>query len=140
MANVLILATMNTKGQEVLYLRDRLKSLGASCSIMDLSMQYGDPGMSFDIPATQVAEAGGRTFETVARSRDMTGNMLTMSTGAAVLARALVKKGIIDAVIAVGGCTGTLMITDVMQSLPFGLPKVMISSAAAQPGLASQFL
>ncbi len=46
----------------------------------------------------------------------------------------------VSGIIGIGGCTGTLMITEVLQTLPFGLPKVMVSLAAAQPGLSNQFL
>ena len=39
-----------------------------------------------------------------------------------------------------GGATGTLMVTEVMRSLPFGFPKLMISSAAALPGLSTRYI
>ncbi len=140
MTNILLVATMDTKGQEALYLRDRLAELGAEPRIMDLSMRRGDADAVFDIPAASVAEAGGSTLEAVAGSRDMTANMAVMDRGAALLARTLVDERGVDAVIGVGGCTGALLVSTIMQALPFGLPKVMISSAAAQPGLANQFL
>jgi uncharacterized protein (UPF0261 family) len=138
--SLLLLATMDTKGPEVLYLRDRLKDLGAVPLLMDLSMKHGDPGVKCDVPCRDVAEAGGSTMEAVAGSKDMAANMGVMTLGAASIARKLVDEGKAQAVIAVGGCTGTLMITEVFQGLPFGLPKVMVSSAAAQPGLSTQFM
>lgn len=136
----LLLATMDTKGPEVLYLRDRLRDLGGRPLLMDLSMGHGDPILSCDVPSDEVAEAGGSTLEAVAGSKDMTANMGIMTSGASSAARRLVNEGRVQGVIGVGGCTGTLMITAVFQGLPFGLPKVMVSSAAAQPGLSNQFL
>jgi uncharacterized protein (UPF0261 family) len=52
----------------------------------------------------------------------------------------MVDEGMVSGVIGIGGCTGSLMITAVLQSLPFGLPKLVVSSAASQPGLSNQFL
>jgi uncharacterized protein (UPF0261 family) len=66
--------------------------------------------------------------------------MKCMVNGAISIARKLVNDGKVSGVLGIGGCTGTLMITKVLQSLPFGLPKVMVSSAASQPGLSNQFL
>ncbi len=139
MTNILLLATIDTKGQEAFYLRDTIKSLGARPAVMDISMRQPDGAYPVDITAAHVAEAGGSGLEVVARSRDMTANMRIMSDGARALVHQMVVEGSIDAVIGIGGCTGTLVITAALQSLPFGLPKVMVSSAAAQPGLANQF-
>jgi uncharacterized protein (UPF0261 family) len=66
--------------------------------------------------------------------------MKCMVNGAISIARKLVNDGKVSGVLGIGGCTGTLMITKVLQGLPFGLPKVMVSSAASQPGLSNQFL
>ncbi len=137
---ILLLATMDTKGSEALYLRDTLKGLGAKPLIIDLSTRYGDPALRSEIPAEDVAEAGGSSLEIVSGSRDMAANMETVVNGAASIARRLVNEGKAGGVIGIGGYTGTLMVTAVLQSLPFGLPKVMVSSAAALPGLSNQFL
>jgi uncharacterized protein (UPF0261 family) len=131
---------MDTKGPEVLYLRDRLRDIGVIPLLMDLSTRHGDPSLSPDVTSAEVAEAGGSTLQRVAGARDMTANMEIMVNGATAIARRLVEEGKIQGIIGIGGCTGTLMITAVLQGLPFGLPKVMISSAAAQPGLSNQFL
>ena len=131
---------MDTKGSEALYLRDILKSLKWDTLLMDLSMRYGDRAAESGISATLVAEAGGCSLDELSRSRNMTTNMKCMVNGAISIARKLVNDGKISGVLGIGGCTGTLMITKVLQGLPFGLPKVMVSSAAAQPGLSNQFL
>jgi uncharacterized protein (UPF0261 family) len=67
-------------------------------------------------------------------------NMEIMAAGAAKIALGLVKEGKIRGVIGIGGYSGSFMITAVMQALFFGLPKLMVSSAAALPGLSNQFL
>ena len=59
---LLLLATMDTKGPEALYLRDTLRGLGAAPLLMDLSMRYGDPALHPEISAGDVAEAGGAAW------------------------------------------------------------------------------
>lgn len=138
--SILILATMDTKGTEALYLGDIFKNLGVTPLLMDLSMRNGDRISEAHITAREVAEAGGCRLEDVSRSRDMAANMNYMVHGAVSITQRLVKQGKVSGIIGIGGCTGTLMITEVLQTLPFGFPKVMVSSAAAQPGLSNQFL
>jgi uncharacterized protein (UPF0261 family) len=140
MPNLLIIATMDTKGEEALYLRDLLKKLNGEPLLMDLSMRYGDRPIESEISATEVAKAGGCSLEQLSHSKDMTTNMKCMVNGAITIAQKLVNDGKLSGVLGIGGCTGTLMITKILQSLPFGIPKVMISPAAAQPGLSNQFL
>ena len=131
---------MDTKGEEALYLRDLLKKLNGKPLLMDLSMRYGDRPIESEISATEVAKAGGCSLDELSRSKDMTTNMKCMVNGAITIARKLVNDGKLSGVLGIGGCTGTLMITKILQSLPFGIPKVMVSPAAAQPGLSNQFL
>ena len=137
---VLIIATMDTKEQETLYLRDILKNLSVKPLLMDLSMRNGDHISESDISAKEAAKSGGCSLEELSMSRDMAANMKCMISGAINITQRLVHEGRLSGIIGIGGCTGTLMITEVLQHLPLGLPKVMVSSAAAQPGLSNQFL
>jgi uncharacterized protein (UPF0261 family) len=137
---VLILATLDTKGPEALYLCDTLRDLGEEPLLMDLSMRYGDQMPRSIISAEEVAEAGGSRLDVLSASREMGTNMDVMVSGATRIARTLVREGKVRGVIGIGGYTGTFMITAVMQALPFGIPKIMVSSAAALPGLSNQFL
>ncbi|MCK5164775.1 MAG: Tm-1-like ATP-binding domain-containing protein, partial [Desulfobacula sp.] len=60
--------------------------------------------------------------------------------GASKIAKDLYDAGKIDGIMALGGSTGSLMATDVMRALPFGIPKLMISSTAALPGLSTKYI
>ena len=137
---VLILATLDTKGPEALYLYDTLRDLGEEPLLMDLSMRYGDQVEQSGISAEEVAQTGGSSLKVLSESREMGTNMEVMISGATRIARTLVEEGKVRGVIGIGGYSGTFMITAVMQALPFGLAKIMVSSAAALPGLSNQFL
>ena len=136
---VLIISTLDTKGAETRYLRDKIASLGLKPLLMDISMRGGE-GEAPDISAAQIAVAGGSTFEAICESRDRSSITNIMMAGASRLAVDLLGDENLDAVIALGGSTGSLMATTVMRALPFGIPKVMISSTAALPGLSTRYI
>lgn len=137
---ILILAALDTKGVEARYLRDVLMERGAETLLMDLSMRLVEGDSGADIPAEDVARSGGGTLGHISDSKQMAVNMEIMISGALKRAYGMVKDGRVHGVMAIGGYTGTYMATAVMQGLPFGLPKVMVSSAAALPGLCNRFL
>lgn len=140
MKRILILAAMDTKGPEAMYLRERLQHPGMEPLLLDLSMRSADGALKGDISAEEVAKAGGGSLKVLGDSKDMAANMGIMVSGAVSILQRMVREGEIQGVIGVGGYTGTFVVTAVMQSLPFGLPKVMVSSAAALPGLCNQFI
>mgnify|MGYP001819521130 FL=1 len=137
--SVLVISTLDTKGQETLYLKDKLKTIGLAPILMDISGRGSDIA-GIDIHAARVAEAGGGAFEEMKSSRDRTRITNIMMTGGSRLAANLGAEGKLDGVIALGGSTGSLMGTEIMRSLPFGIPKVMISSTAALPGLSTRYI
>ena len=137
--SILIISTLDTKGEETFYLKDKIDSLGIHSLIMDLSMR-GSETSPAEITPAMVASAGGSSLKEVGSSRERA--MITGVTiaGASKLAEEYFAEGKIDGVISIGGSTGTLMATEVMRSLPFGVPKVAISSTAALPGLSTRYI
>ncbi|MGB5747087.1 MAG: Tm-1-like ATP-binding domain-containing protein [Desulfobacterales bacterium] len=137
--SVLVISTLDTKGQETLYLKDKLSAIGLAPLVMDISGRGSDIS-GIDIPAARVAEAGGADFEEMKSSRDRTRITNIMMAGGSRLAADLLAGNKLDGVIALGGSTGSLMGSEIMRSLPFGIPKVMISSTAALPGLSTRYI
>lgn len=136
---VLIISTLDTKGVETLYLRDKIESLKIKPLLMDISMR-GKGASPADITPAQVAEAGGSSLEEIHSSRERSKITNITIKGASKIAGDLFAQGKLDGVIAMGGSTGSLMATEVMRSLPFGVPKLMISSTAALPGLSTRYI
>jgi uncharacterized protein (UPF0261 family) len=139
MKTICIISTLDTKGKETFYLRDKIRQLGKNPFILDISMRLAD-GISADISPQKVAEAGGSTFEEILTSHERAKITAIMTKGAATLALNMWKEGKLDGIIGIGGSTGSLMATDVMRALPFGVPKVMISSTAALPGMSTRYI
>jgi uncharacterized protein (UPF0261 family) len=136
---VLVISTLDTKGAETRYLRDRLEAAGLAPLVMDLSMG-GEAAWPADVPAARVAEAGGGALAEVRSSRDRTRVTDLFIAGASRIAGEMQAEGRIAGVIGIGGSTGSLMATEVMRTLPFGVPKLMVSSTAALPGLATRYI
>jgi uncharacterized protein (UPF0261 family) len=137
--SVLVISTLDTKGQETLYLKDKLSALGLIPILMDISGRGSDIA-AIDIPAHRVAEAGGGSFEEIQASRDRTRVTNIMMAGGSRIARDLLQDGKLNGVIGMGGSTGSLMASEIMRSLPFGVPKIIISSTAALPGLSTRYI
>ncbi len=138
-AEILLISTLDTKAQETLYLRDKIQEGGARVQLMDLSMGK-DPGQACEIPPAQVAEAAGWTIDDIRASRERAKITGAMISGAVKIAAQRFAKGQLQAVVGLGGSTGSLMASEVMRALPFGLPKLMVSSTAALPGLATRYI
>jgi uncharacterized protein (UPF0261 family) len=137
--SILVLATLDTKGIEAFYLRDKIAELGNKPVVLDISLRgKGETGA--DISPQEVAEAGGSSLKEIHESGDRVAITAAMTRGAIQIAKQLVEAGKIHGVIGIGGSTGSLMATDVMRALPFGIPKLMISSTAALPGMSTRYI
>jgi uncharacterized protein (UPF0261 family) len=137
--SVLLISTLDTKRDAAIYLKNKIEETGERCLLMDISMgkhNFNDA----DISAGKVAEAGGSTIEEINNSRERAKITQIMTNGITKIAKEHYLKKEINAVVGIGGSTGTLMISDSMQKLPFGLPKLIISSTAALPGLATRYI
>ncbi len=137
--SILVISTLDTKGAETLYLKKKIETLGFSAILMDLSMGADGEHLA-EISNAQVAVAGGSSIAEIMQSRERSRITKIMTSGASKLAKRYHGDGRIDGVIAMGGSTGTLMASEVMRALPFGVPKAVISSTAALPGLSTRYI
>jgi uncharacterized protein (UPF0261 family) len=133
--SILFIATLDTKREAAQYLKEQI----SDCILMDISMGKHDY-TDADISAEEVAKTGGSSIEEINNSRERAKITQIMTNGALKIAKDLYERGEINGIIGVGGSTGTLMISDVMKGLPFGVPKIIISSTAALPGLATKYI
>ncbi|MEW6112206.1 MAG: Tm-1-like ATP-binding domain-containing protein [Thermodesulfobacteriota bacterium] len=135
---IVLISTLDTKGPETLYLRESIRQRGGSPLVLDMSMSGDTTGA--DISPADVALAAGTNIEEIRQSRERKQITRKMIQGAIKLTRDLLDSGRLAGVIGLGGSTGSLMATDVMRALPFGVPKLMVSSTAALPGLSTRYL
>ncbi len=137
--SVLIISTLDTKREETRYLKYKFKEIDVLPLLMDLSMR-GKEASRAELTPSDVATAGGSSIEEINKSTERSTITNIIIEGAIKIAKDLYEAGKISGVMALGGSTGSLMATDVMRALPFGIPKLMISSTAALPGLSTKYI
>jgi uncharacterized protein (UPF0261 family) len=130
MATVVLLGTLDTKGTEYAFVRDRLAAAGVSTLVIDTSV-LGEPAFRPDVPAADVAAAAGADLAALARRRDRGEAVGTMAEGAATVLAKLYCEGKVDGVLALGGTGGTSVAARAFRELPLGVPKVIVSTAAS---------
>ena len=127
---VLLIITLDTKEQEAQFIRSCLEENGVDVQHLDASIRRKVEGGA-EIGPEQVAAAAGTTIEQVRALGHEGKCQAVMIEGAIKCAQDLYRDGALSGVIGVGGSMGTSLATAVMRSLPFGLPKVMISTMAS---------
>ena len=112
--DILLLATLDTKGEEARYLVGCLAVKELSCKLIDLRLQPESTENSRLLPEQKLKAM--KTASRTARSR----LDLELARGA-------------RAIVGIGGGTGTRIIVDALSSTPFGFPKVLVSTLASDP-------
>jgi uncharacterized protein (UPF0261 family) len=128
--NIVLIGTLDTKSDEIGFVRDLLHSYGATTTVIDSGV-LGTPTLEADIPRAQVAEAAGHTLEYVQNTGSRGDAIVLMQQGLRVLSRRLFDAGSVDGVLCLGGAEGGLMGAAAMQVLPVGVPKVIVSPSAS---------
>src|SRR3974390_1262343 len=127
---IIILATLDTKGREADFLAEQISRLGHQPLIVDSGL-VGTPGAVAQITREEVAAAGGVQLADLLKKPDRAIDAPAMGAGAPRLITALVEQGRVQGIVSVGGTQGTTLSTKVMRALPYGFPKVMVSTMAS---------
>jgi uncharacterized protein (UPF0261 family) len=128
--SVVIIGTLDTKGEEIGFARDVIEEQGLSTHVVDAGV-VGDPAFEPDTSHERVAEAAGTTIEALREAGDRGEAVEAMGEGAAAVVRDLYESGELEAVLSLGGSGGTSIATTAMRALPYGVPKVMVSTMAS---------
>jgi uncharacterized protein (UPF0261 family) len=127
---VVLLGTLDTKGAEYQYLRERVELAGVRVLLVDVGT-LEPPGAEPDITRQEVAAAAGVDLEALTAARDRGRAVSEMANAAAVMVRRLFDEGRCDGILAAGGSGNTAIATKAMRALPVGVPKLMVSTMAA---------
>jgi uncharacterized protein (UPF0261 family) len=126
---VLVIGTLDTKGAEVAFVRDRLRAAGVATLILDAGV-LGEPSFQADLPREELFRAAGTSLADLRRKNDRGEAVTRAADGAARVATRLRHEGKLDGVLGLGGSAGTTIATAAMRALPYGLPKLMVSTLA----------
>ena len=136
MIRIAVMGAFDTKGVELGYLRDRIAEFGVQTVTIDIGVG-GDPQLQPDVSAASCLQLIGMDIGAVHRMGR--NEAIQAMTAAAIEA---VKRGLteekMDGIITICGGTGSSVCNAVYDSLPFGFPKVMLSSLPPLMGSAER--
>ena len=127
---IAVLATLDTKGLESNYLREQIEKLGESTLLIDMGV-IGEAETRTDIDRRELAAAGGTPLEDLLKNPIRQDAAPVMVDGAIRIITRLIDEGQIHAIICLGGTQGTTNGGKVLQTLPYGFPKIMVSTMAS---------
>ncbi len=128
--SVVVVGTLDTKGEEIAFARDVIQAQGVAVHVVDVGVM-GGPGFDPDTSASEVAEAAGTTLDALREAGDRGAAIEAMGEGAVEVVTQLHEEGALDAVLGLGGSGNTSIATTAMRALPVGVPKVMVSTMAS---------
>lgn len=130
MKTIAILATLDTKAAEADFMRSEIEALGGEAMLIDIGV-IGEPGVVADVSREEIIEAGGGSLAELLEDPSRAKASPFVIAGATKTMLKLQESGAIDAVVTLGGTQGTSTCAPVLQALPYGFPKVMLSTAAS---------
>jgi len=129
--HIAVLATLDTKGPEAGYLRDRLLAHGLSPLVIDCGI-LGEPlEITPDVSSDQVARHSGGSLAELRDAGTRGRAVNSMRRMLADYVEHLHATGEIDAAIGIGGAEGAVMTASAMMRLPVGVPKIVVSPIAS---------
>ncbi len=125
-AAVYAVGTMDTKGEELAYVKECLRSVGIEVKMVDVGTQL-PPTITPDITRDEVTAESGLVSQHSDRGQAVAAMGFALQEFLATQCAA----GRVSGVIGIGGSGGTSIVTRAMRALPIGLPKVMVSTVAS---------
>jgi uncharacterized protein (UPF0261 family) len=128
---IALIGTLDTKGAEIAYVRDRLRALDTQPLVVDSGILGEPDGCVADVSRAEVAAAGGHELAAVqgAGSRGAAVQLMLEGVRAVVLREYAAER--IAGVLCLGGAEGALLGAAAMHALPVGVPKLIVSPAAS---------
>ncbi len=129
-SKVMVLAALDTKGDEARFIRETLEMLGDEVLLVDIGV-LGNTVVTADISRDEVLAKGGNSRAALLAHGARSSVVDALISGAEGLTCELWKAGTLGGVLAIGGSGGTSIGTAAMRQLPLGVPKVMVSTIAS---------
>ncbi len=125
-AAIAVLGTFDSKGEEHLFLKERVQARGFRAIAVHVGTKGPSPfPADYDLYTDVV-------LGLPAGERDRDRSIQAVLEAGVKLLRDLHARGEISGVVSAGGGTGTHLSTGIMRALPVGAPKVMVSTVASR--------
>ncbi|HSI79206.1 MAG TPA: Tm-1-like ATP-binding domain-containing protein [Solirubrobacterales bacterium] len=129
---IVAIGTLDTKGAEIAYVRDRIEALGGRPVVIDTGI-LGEPRCPADVTREDVARAAGYKLGEVQAAGSRGAAVELMQGGLASILAEMHAAGELDGALCLGGAEGALIGAAGMQALPVGVPKLIVSPSASGP-------
>jgi uncharacterized protein (UPF0261 family) len=139
---IAIVGMLDEREQVLRMIKDQIEKRGHKVILIDITIGTGAiaPALKADVTSDEIARLAGGSLEDIkkmlAKERDKVTSMMAEGLSKKVLQ--LHKAGDLKGIIAIAGMTGTFLSLTAMKALPFGVPKLLISSVAAMPAYANR--
>lgn len=127
---VVIAATLDTKSVEIGHVVGEFERNGIATLVIDCGV-LGEPGMSPAISREAVARSGGADIASLRAANDRAAAMRVMAAGLKVEVARLVATGAVAGFYGIGGGTNAAFAAAAFEVIPFGIPKMLVSTIAA---------
>ena len=128
---IVVIGTLDTKGQEIEYVRNRIRAMGCEAIVIDSGI-LGEPiGIVADVPRAEVAAAAGYNIDQVRAAGSRGRAVEMMREGVRAVCLRLLAQGRLQGALCLGGAEGALLGAYAMHALPLGIPKVIVSPSAS---------
>ncbi|WP_315167482.1 Tm-1-like ATP-binding domain-containing protein [Metaclostridioides mangenotii] len=129
MKTIAIAGTFDSKGQEYLFIKETIDSLGlktltVNCGVFEIEFKP-------DISNEEVAKEVGHDIKEIAAKKDRGLATEVLCKGMKKIIPKLYAQGKFDGIISLGGSGGTSLIAPAMRALPIGVPKIIVSTVAS---------
>lgn len=128
---ILIIGTLDTKGPEIAYLRDRITALGVEALVADSGILGGPLDIVPDVTREEVAVMAGTTIDALRNAGSRGKAVHGMLAGLRALSLKLFREGRLQGVVTLGGAEGAVLGAHAMMVLPIGVPKFIVTPIAS---------
>ena len=129
--HIAVIATLDTKGVEIDYVADRLRTMGGVPLVIDSGILGAPTGRPPDISREEVARAGGHDIDELRTVGTRGAAVEGMSEGVRRVMLDLWSERRLDGALCLGGAEGALLGAAGMHALPVGVPKLIVSPSAS---------
>lgn len=126
---IAIIATLDTKGEEVKYLKEQIERKGKNVLVIDSGIRGTPKAVKPDITRETIAEAAGSSIQAL-KKKDRGPAIEAMIKGIRKAVKKAYEIGRFQGIISIGGQDGALLASAGMRELPISVPKLIITPIA----------
>jgi uncharacterized protein (UPF0261 family) len=140
--SIAIVGMLDEREEALHIIKSQIERRGHQTILIDVSIGTGAivSSLKADVTCEEIAKLGGGTIEQIkgmlAKEREKATSIV--AEGLSKKVTELHRAGELKGMIAIAGMTGTFLSLTAMRALPFGVPKLLISSVTAMPAYANR--